>query len=293
LPYELSKKREVFGMTPSNFFVSTQWLADHLDDPDLRVLDGTFLLPSEGRDAHAEYLASHIPGAVFFDIDAIADRTSDLPHMLPSPAAFAAAMRDLGIDESMRLVVYDTAGFQGGARVWWTLRLFGAKDVKLLAGGLPKWKAEGRALEQGEARHAPRDFVVNFDATGVASLDAVKRASDKGSPQIVDARSAKRFKGDALEPRPGVRAGHIPGSANIPWGEVAENGEMRSPDQIAAAFAKAGVDLSRPIITSCGSGVTAAILLLALETIGKSGVTLYDGSWSEWGARQELPIAQG
>jgi thiosulfate/3-mercaptopyruvate sulfurtransferase len=280
-------------MNPSPYFVSTQWLADHLHDPDLMVIDGTFFVPDEKRDAHGEYLAGHIPGAVFFDIDAIADHTMDLPHMLPSPEAFGAAMRNLGIGNSLRLVVYDNAGFQGGARVWWTLRLYGAKDVKVLAGGLQKWKSEGRALEKDEVKHAPREFVVAFNRAGVADLETVKRACAEGSTQIVDARSAARFRGEAPEPRPGVRSGHIPGSFSLPWREIAENGEMRSPEKIAAAFASAGVDLDKPIITTCGSGVTAAILLLALETIGKKDVVLYDGSWSEWGTTKDLPVEKG
>ncbi|MGB7126972.1 MAG: 3-mercaptopyruvate sulfurtransferase [Methylovirgula sp.] len=280
-------------MNPSPYFVSTQWLAAHLQDADLVVIDGTFLLPDEGRNAHAEYLAGHIPGAVFFDIDAIADRAADLPHMLPSPEAFAVAMRDLGIGSSLRLIVYDNAGLQGGARVWWTLRIYGAKDVKILAGGLTKWKAEGRSLEAGEVQRAPREFAIAFDRAGVVDLETVKRASAEGSPQIVDARPAARFRGEAPEPRPGVRSGHIPGSFSLPWREIAADGEMRSPQEIAAAFAKAGVDLGKPVITTCGSGVTAAILLLALESAGKKDVALYDGAWSEWGARSDLPIAKG
>ncbi len=280
-------------MHPSPYFVSTRWLAEHLHDPDLAVIDGTFFVPDEGRDAYAEYLAAHIPGAVFFDIDAIADPTTDLPHMLPSPEAFAAAMRALGVGSSLRLIVYDNAGLQGGARVWWTLRLYGAKEVKILAGGLAKWKAEGRPLEEGAVKRASQEFAVSFDRAGVADLETVRRASAEGSAQIVDARPAARFRGEAPEPRPGVRGGHIPGSFNLPWRQIAARGEMRPPQEIAAAFAKAGVDLDKPIITTCGSGVTAAILLLALETAGKKDVVLYDGAWSEWGARTDLPVAKG
>lgn len=279
--------------SPSPFFVSTEWLAEHLGEPDLVVIDGTFFMPDENRDAHGEYLAGHIPGAVFFDIDAIADHTTDLPHMLPSSEAFAAAMHDLGISEKMRLVVYDASGPQGVARVWWTLRLFGAESVKILTGGLPKWKAQGRALESGTVTRGSQNFNVRFDPAAVASASDVLQVSQSGSAQIVDARAAPRFRGETPEPRPGLRSGHIPSSLNVPWRDVVENGEIRVPDDVAAAFAKAGVDLSRPIVTTCGSGVTAAILLLALETTGKTGIVLYDGSWTEWGGRHDLPIVQG
>ncbi|MGO9134384.1 MAG: 3-mercaptopyruvate sulfurtransferase [Methylovirgula sp.] len=278
---------------PSDFFVSTEWLAAHLNEPDLVVVDGSFFMPDENRNAQAEYLAGHIPGAVFFDIDVIADHSTDLPHMLPSAEVFAKAMHDFGINETMRIVVYDASGIQGVARVWWTLRLYGAKDVKILSGGLPKWKAEGRPRESGAVTRPPQSFKVRFDAAAVASAADVLKASQDGVPQIVDARSAPRFKGEVPEPRPGLRSGHIPGSLNVPYREVIENGEMRSPSDVAALFTRAGVDLSRPIITSCGSGVTAAILLLALETTGKQGIVLYDGSWTEWGGRPDLPIAQG
>lgn len=278
---------------PSSFFVTTEWLAAHLKEPDLVVVDGSFFMPDENRNAQAEYLAGHIPGAVLFDIDVIADHSTNLPHMLPSVEVFAKAMHDFGISERMRIVVYDASGIQGVARVWWTLRLYGAKDVKILSGGLPKWKAEGRPLESGSVMRQPQSFKVQFDAAAVASAADVLKASQDGAPQIVDARSAPRFKGEIPEPRPGLRSGHIPGSLNVPYRDVIANGEMRSPAEVAAAFTRAGVDLSRPIITSCGSGVTAAILLLALETTGKQGIVLYDGSWTEWGGRPDLPIAQG
>jgi thiosulfate/3-mercaptopyruvate sulfurtransferase len=275
------------------FFVSTAQLTEQLGAPDLAIIDASFSMPAENRDAKAEYLAGHIPGAVFFDIDAIADHTTPLPHMLPAPDDFAAAVGQLGLSESMRIVVYDASGLVGAARVWWTLRLFGAEHAAILEGGLQQWLKEGRPLQSGCREPEPRVFTPRFNRSGVAAAHDVLNASEANSAQIVDARSAARFTGEAPEPRPGLRSGHIPGSRSVPWNKVAENSRIRSASEVKSAFAEAGVDLERPVITTCGSGVTAAILLLALETIGKNDVALYDGSWSEWGGRSDLPAAVG
>jgi thiosulfate/3-mercaptopyruvate sulfurtransferase len=275
----------------SRWLVSPDWLAQRLGSPDLAIVDGSYYLPQQKRDANAEYLAGHIPGALRFDIEEIADQSTDLPHMLPSAEAFAAAVGKFGISERDTIVVYDGAGLFSAPRVWWTFRIFGAENVFILDGGLPRWKAEGRPLETGPVQRPPRVFAARRRGNAVATLDDVRSALAGGYAQVVDARSVERFRGEAPEPRPGLRSGHIPGSYNVPSAVVVENGTLVSPERLKRAFTAAGVDIDKPVITSCGSGVTAAILWLALDALGREPQALYDGSWSEWGSRSDVPIA--
>ena len=275
-------------MTP---VVSTEWLAKHLGEPDLRVLDGTWHMPQLKRDAHAEFAREHIPGAVFFDIDRIADRTTPLPHMLPTAAAFAQAVGALGVGSGDRVVVYDVRGVISAARVWWTFRAFGHDRIAVLDGGLRAWKAEGRPLEDGEPAPPRRQFDATPRPELVRELGAMRANLSTRAEQVLDARSRGRFEGTEPEPRAGLRGGHIPGSLNLPYESLYRpDGTLLPPEALRAAFASAGVNLERPIVTTCGSGVTASVLALGLHLVGHPGAAVYDGSWTEWGGREDTPV---
>ncbi|WP_420469884.1 3-mercaptopyruvate sulfurtransferase [Brevundimonas sp. FT23042] len=271
--------------------ISAPDLADRLGQPDLRIVDASWHL--DGRDARADFAGGHIPGAMFLDLDAVSDGDSPLPHTLPTPAAFAASAGVLGLSDRDRIVVYDTAGLFSAARVWWMLKIMGARDVRVLDGGLPAWTALDLPLETGVPDRPPFGlFSPRFDSEAVVGLEAVRGALDAGQ-QVIDARGAARFRGEAAEPRPGVRPGHMPGATNLPYAALLEpDGRLKRDGALEAAFTEAGIDLDRPVITTCGSGVTAAILTLGLHELGRPS-RLYDGSWAEWGSRSDTAVVAG
>ena len=277
----------------SALLVSPDWLKQRLDDERLRVVDASWYLPSQNRDAKAEFLAGHIPGAVHFDIDVIADRATKLPHMLPSEEEFGEAAGALGLSEHDTIVVYDGMGLFSAPRVWWTLRTFGVKDVRVLDGGLPAWIARGYPLEKGEAQIAPATFRARLRGEAAVGIADLRKALQTDKESVVDARSDARFRGEAPEPRPGLPSGHMPGARNLPFDRLVSDGRLVEAAKVRELFEEAGADLSRPIVTTCGSGVTAAVLLFALASAGKDDVTLYDGSWAEWAADPKNPIVKG
>ena len=275
--------------------VSTEWLAAHLNDPRVRVVDASFKLPGVLPLPKDDYLKSHLPGAVFFDVDAVSDHSNPLPHMFPSAEQFGRDVGALGIGNDDTVVVYDSGGWVAGPRAWWMFLSFGHDNLRVLNGGLKKWAAEGRKVESGEVTPKPATFEATFDARRVRSMQQMIANVASRAEQVIDARANERYQGKAAEPRPGIRAGHIPGSLNLPYNNLvnAATGEMKSLDEIRAAFLGAGVKLDAPIVTSCGSGVSAGVLTIALYRLGVENPALYDGSWTEWGAAGGPPIATG
>jgi len=279
----------------SNDIVSTEWLADHLGSPDIAIIDASWHLPTANRDAKKEFAEAHIPGAQFFDIDELSDTASSLPHMLPSPEKFASRMRRMGIGDGKRVIAYDTVGLFSAARAWWMFKVFGHDDVAILDGGLKKWLAESRATEEGPALpRQERHFTARFKGSMVKDMKEVAAALKTRAAQVADARSGTRYRGEEVEPRAHVRAGHMPGANNVHYASLINpDGTLKPPAEIAAVFKAAGIDLSRPVITSCGSGITAAILTLGLTLAGARDHALYDGSWTEWGGNPDSPVATG
>ncbi len=279
--------------TASDPLVSTSWLAEHLDAPDIRVVDATWYLPNAGRDPRAEYAAAHIPGAVFFDIDDISDESNPYPHMIPSATKFSARMRRLGLGDGARIIVYDNNRLMASARAWWMLRLFGHADTAVLDGGLAKWQAEGRPVDDMLVQPAERHFTARQNNLLLRELDQMRANLTQKRDQVLDARSTGRFHGRDPEPRPGLRGGHIPGSTSLPYADlIAPDGTLRPAAELRRRLDEVGVDLEAPIVTSCGSGVSAAVINLALYRLGRSDTALYDGSWAEWGARSDTPVAR-
>jgi len=280
-------------MAVTRFLVSTSWLGERLGDPRVSIIDASWFMPGTPRNAAAEFAERHIPGAVFFAIDEVTDATNDLPHMLASPAEFATAVRRLGVNNDADVVVYDSHGLFSAPRVWWNFRVMGHARTFVLDGGLPRWLAEGRAIETGWPNPEHGDFKSRLDPSLVVDLSEVRDAIAAQGPQIVDARAADRFAGAVPEPRAGLKSGHMPGARNAPWTEMVADGALAETSRLRGAFEAAGVDLAAPIITTCGSGVSASLLALALAELGRPDVAVYDGSWSEWGGRDDTPVATG
>ena len=275
----------------TTWFVGADWLAEHIDDPEIQIIDARMASPGqEDRNVAQEYLNGHIPGAVFFDIEALSDHTSPLPHMLPRPETFAVAMRELGVNQDKHLIVYDEGNLFSAPRAWWMLRTFGVEKVSILGGGLAGWQRDDLLLEEGAVELPEGEFNAAFNPEAVVKVTDVLLASHENTAQIIDARPAARFNAEVDEPRPGLRRGHIPGALNVPWTELVREAELKTTDELDAIFFGRGVSYDKPIIVSCGSGVTAAVVLLALATLDVPNVKLYDGAWSEWGARADLPV---
>ena len=279
--------------TRSAFVVSPEWLEQRLEDPTVRIVDASWYLPAQNRDPKAEYAAAHIPGAVFHDQDAIADLSSGLPHTVPSPQAFAEAAGALGLSETDTIVVYDGPGMFTAPRVWWLLRAMGAGSVFVLDGGMDGWKRDGRPVTTATPQPAPAQFNANFHAEAIASFNDMTQIVADGASQIADARGAGRFTGDEAEPRPGMRSGHMPGARNLPFGMLSDDGRLKPLDELRDAVEAAGIDLDKPVVTTCGSGITAAVITLALQSLGHTDNRLYDGSWAEWGSRADTKIVTG
>ncbi len=275
----------------TTWFVGADWLAEHIDDPEIQIIDARMAPPGqEDRNVAQEYLHGHIPGAVFFDIEALSDQTSPLPHMLPRPETFAVAMRELGVNQDKHLIVYDEGNLFSAPRAWWMLRTFGVERVSILGGGLAGWQRDDLLLEEGPVELQEGEFNATFTPEAVVKVTDVLLESHEKTAQIIDARPAARFNAEIDEPRAGLRRGHIPGALNVPWTELVREGELKTTDELDAIFFSRGVSYDKPIIVSCGSGVTAAVVLLALATLDVPNVKLYDGAWSEWGARTDLPV---
>lgn len=277
----------------SRFVVSSNWLAKEMGNPDLRIVDASFYLPAQNRDADAEYAAGHIPGAVRFDHDKVADHSTDLPHMVPSPEVFAEAVGQMGIGENDRIVIYDGPGIFSAPRAWWLFRTMGARNVYVLDGGLDGWKAEGRPIQSEVPSPAPKTFTPSFRPEKVVNIEKMKSIAEAGSRQIADARGAGRFAAAEPEPRQGLRSGHMPGARSLPSGIFSADGKLKTLPELRQVIEEAGIDLGRPVVTTCGSGITAAVITLALESLGHDDNALYDGSWTEWGSRADTPVVTG